>query len=64
MKWIRLKDRAPRHREAVLWFLYGDRFDVGVWSDGLVVCDGTTYSSPDIDEDFYWMPLPQPPKDE
>ena len=49
--WISVKDRLPKRDEEVLVY-WDDGFEIGRYVGG------------EVGENVYWMPLPEPPKEE
>ncbi len=50
-EWISVKDRLPEKGKSVLVY-WDDGFEIGEYVGG------------EVGEDIYWMPLPEPPKEE
>lgn len=50
-EWISVKDRLPEKGKSVLVY-WDDGFDIGAYVGG------------EVGDDVYWMPLPEPPKEE
>lgn len=49
--WISVKDRLPEKGKSVLVY-WDDGFDIGEYVGG------------EVGDNIYWMPLPEPPKEE
>ena len=50
-EWISVKDGLPKKDEEVLIY-WDDGFEIGRYVGG------------EVEDDVYWMPLPEPPKEE
>lgn len=67
-QWISIKDRLPNEREDVL-LMFPKNMAVGFLNDGWFVNSGCNwYTAVDTDdgdeEPIYWMPLPDPQKED
>lgn len=70
MEWISVSDRLPERKQDVLMYFDTGNMAVGFWYDGdetitfwSAYTDDGWYADCDC-EPLYWMPLPEPPKED
>ena len=61
-KWISVKDRPPKEGDKIIICERTNMHLVDVLKDGLAVAEDEWYCN--LTDFDYWMPLPEPPKED